>query len=140
MLIHASCPRCGESSRDPAEVESGSVRCPGCGSWFSLSLGRIEVVSDDDDITTWLRSAPPAGGAAEAVETCGSCGYEGPMLKDEVMAYPCCPACNADQRPGNEVRHRAHRCPECRSPVEALPGRTVICPGCGCFLGCLVRA
>ena len=114
------------------------VACPRCGARFVL-----EPVIIDETVTSWIGMGPvptSAGPSRLPLGTaghCAVCGYSGPMLADETMAYPDCPACGASQRDRAIGRWLRVECPECEKPIEAERGKSVVCPHCKRFLGCL---
>ena len=100
MLLHVSCPECGQTismrTGDDAEIPA----CPRCGRPLAIarSPGQQTVTPDqptasgtvdDDIIVSWLARAaglPPAtsGGYPE----CPACGYQGLMAFDSESSRP----------------------------------------------------
>jgi hypothetical protein len=125
MSTLVRCPSCGG---DWAEAE---VRCPSCG---------FEAAAEDV-VASWLAAEPGEsvrGSGEEAI--CLACGYEGPLVEGLDEGRVLCPACGTPwQKPG-VVREAA--CPDCGKVIlltEEDRGRTIVCPGCHAFLGCLLE-
>lgn len=134
MHAHISCPTCGEDGLDVVETEGEVVTCPRCGTRLAFA-----PVTTEDDVASWLGTAPARAEPPQSGEAgnCPACGYYGPMLADASLAYPDCPACGASQRDRATGRLVRMACPECCEPVEAERGKSVVCPHCKKFLGCL---
>jgi hypothetical protein len=117
-----ACPTCGQSYKD-----AGTGGCPSC---------RI-----DSAIVAWLApgSDGDGGGPRGEESVCLTCGYAGEM--DCEGGLPTCPACRA-VLPSVRVS-RIIRCEGCGQAIgisEEDRGRTIICPHCQYFLGCVLRA
>lgn len=120
--------------------------------------------ADEPHLASWLGAQPLPAEAPSETESldCFGCGYEGPMVLDPATPWPVCPACGRSRRilpavdavgnprclpMSNSARpvqparyqptHRELPCPECGEPLTAERGKTVICPACNSFLGCL---
>lgn len=129
MQTPIACPSCGQES--PGTWS----RCPSCGT----------LLDDDDVIVRWVAS-PTEGRSLAADSSCSSCGYTGPMDRHSDLVSEVCPACAAVQdQPGHaNVLIGSHKgsCPDCGFEIrlsEDDRGKTVICPRCKRFLGCLLR-
>lgn len=120
--------------------------------------------TEEQTIASWLGNAPgPADPLVDGPElACQGCGYTGPTVNDPLQPDPICPACGRSIRrgaftgkkipaPAQNQRFfepnplprpatpaRRVPCPDCGRIVTAEAGKTVICPGCNSFLGCLV--
>lgn len=152
-MLHASCPECGQIGRMRTGDDAETPACPRCGRPLVIarSPGQQTVTPDqptasgtvdDDIVVSWLARAaglPPAtsGGYPE----CPACGYQGLMAFDSDRAGLICPACFQEYRPKPAPARAEVPCPHCGHAIEIgeeLRGRTVICPGCKYFLGCLL--
>lgn len=132
MQAELRCPNCGERLDGPGQP------CGNCGS-----------AAGEACVAAWLSEpgeSPSAKGQAEAERLCPGCGYLGPMIVGEDEAV--CPACfvilpkiaAAGQR--EPAPWQITRCPACRlalAVTEADRDRTIVCPRCKYFLGCLLR-
>src|SRR3954449_3916725 len=97
----------------------------------------------DDLILTWLspeaRPAGPVPGTDD--KECPSCGYVGEFVADAGRSY--CPACFGilPSPPAKELR-RIVTCPNCDVEItlsDSDRNKTIVCPRCKFFLGCLYR-
>jgi hypothetical protein len=98
----------------------------------------------DEQVLSWL--SQPSGSAplsAGGDLTCRSCGYEGLMQYDSVQGDTMCPACMAVYTTRPTGDRRVIDCPGCGQAVpygERDRGKTILCPACKYFLGCLIPA
>jgi uncharacterized membrane protein YvbJ len=121
--------------------------CPSCG---STNLGDSEAACPDCGVATDLESRiaswiEPAGEVPARVSdtpeaVCGACGYSGEMTPEPLGTT--CPACGVSvESRRSEAATRVSGmidCPECGRKISVTKedeGKTVICPGCSCFLG-----
>jgi anaerobic ribonucleoside-triphosphate reductase len=122
-----TCPSCGSTNLIDSEAA-----CPDCGAGADL----------ESRIASWIEPAgeapAPVSGAPEAV--CNACGYSGEMLPEPRGTT--CPACGVTVEAGrSEPMARVSgmiECTECGRKISVTKedeGKTVICPGCSCFLG-----
>jgi hypothetical protein len=122
-----TCPSCGSTN-----LIDGEATCPDCGSGADL----------ESRIASWIEPAGEAparvSDAPEAI--CAACGYSGEMVPEPSGAT--CPACGVTvELRQSEATTRVSgmiECSECGrkiSVAEEDEGKTVICPGCSCFLG-----
>jgi hypothetical protein len=129
MLSPATCPACG------AGWDAADLSCPACG-FFSSAAPRAE-----DLIASWVATSAPAESPSTDRDTvCVACGYEGPMVASPDGHPGPCPACG-DPWPDRADIIRKVTCPDCGEPLpltEGDRGKTIICPGCRSFLGCLM--
>ena len=133
-----TCPSCGEAT-------PGSGSCPRCGGNLPDPV--------DDFIASWMAAADsPGPRRAEDVE-CRDCGYSGEMSTVEGRLV--CPACGARHPPRQvadapaaarvedvPVPARDIDCPNCGRAIEVHDvdaGKSVICPSCNYFLGCMKK-
>lgn len=123
------CPFCGST-----KPGAGAPGCPDCGT-------RLDA---EDQIASWLDAPPEAPGRrpVSPVPVCTACGYEGDMIVEGDRGGTTCPACFVVIQPRRtEAATRVVRvieCPECGRSIGLAredAARTVICPGCSCFLG-----
>lgn len=135
MLIRISCPCCGDDGEGAVTAEGNELACPRCGARLVLS-----PVDPEQAALSWVGSTGEADGPTPEgpVDACVSCSYEGTMLDDESLGYPICPECGASQRDRKIGKQRRVPCPECGRPIEAERGKSVVCPHCQTFLGCLI--
>ena len=100
-----------------------------------------EGLTIDDKVVSWL--SQPAFAPlpkSDAVASCTSCGFEGLIQYGPERGDTICPACLAvcSARP---ERPREHvDCPNCNRAIEIREidrGRTIVCPDCHYFLGCM---
>ncbi|HEY2302732.1 MAG TPA: hypothetical protein VGH66_12620 [Acidimicrobiales bacterium] len=124
-----TCPLCGST-----RLGDGDPACPDCGA-------RLD---EEALIASWL-DAPAAAGKpqeASAEPSCTACGYAGELVIDAATGATSCPACLVvipSRRDEGTVKvARVIKCPECGQDIglaKGDEGKTVICPGCSCFLG-----
>jgi hypothetical protein len=130
------CPQCG------AAGDSSAQNCPKCG----ISLAESPTPCDAL-IAAWLSPGPdPAESRHVAGESeCPKCGYAGEMASERGRAR--CPACLSEfvgERAGELSPVRlVVACPHCGVPIRISDNdrdRTILCPECKCFLGCLLKS
>lgn len=130
MDAELRCPTCGE------RLDGSGRPCPSCGS-----------AAGEEWAAAWVSEpAAAAGGTAEAERLCPGCGYLGPLIVGEDEAV--CPACYVVLPKTSAVLEREPalwqitRCPGCQlalAVTEADRDRTIVCPRCKYFLGCLLK-
>ena len=96
----------------------------------------------DDAVAFWM-SQPPIEPVPEthAVASCASCGWEGLMPYDSARGDTICPACLAVYRTRPEPAQQLINCPNCQEPIQMHEndrGKTIVCPACNYFLGCVL--
>jgi hypothetical protein len=129
MPSQVACPACG------AGWDDADASCPACG-FVNPASPPVE-----DLIASWVvTSTPPEPPSAERDTVCLACGYEGPMESSPDGHRGPCPACG-DPWPelGGIIRKVA--CPDCGEVIPLTGehrGKTIVCPRCHSFLGCLV--
>jgi hypothetical protein len=147
MVRRFQCPNCGEHGWILAEEPTVAPRCLRCSHRLEVEPAPFETIPHersviDDTVVSWL-SQPPLVPLPriDAVASCVSCGFEGVMQYDSRGGDPMCPACLAIYRPRPLSFQQFINCPNCQQPIEVLEcdrGRTVVCPECNYFLGCVL--
>ena len=144
MQLRLTCASCGEVARILTEDLGDIPQCPGCGHRFnvnSLSDGEatVERPRIDDIIVSWLSQSLDSSERDSAGDaTCQRCGYAGMFRGDAVC--PVCREVNPVQTPSGPP---IVDCPNCGKAIDLLEndrGKTIICPGCKYFLGCVLPA
>ncbi len=147
MLVPFICNDCGEAGSVLLEQEADIPRCPRCAGELSIErTGDEEPVflhgDLDDDVVSWVSQpseSPEVRSGGEIV--CSACGYAGVMSYDSDQGDAICPACMTVFRKKRPPGYVTIDCPSCGQIVEYSDidrGKTIICPGCKYFLGCLV--
>lgn len=123
---------------------------PACASCGSTKLGDDACLDcgagleAEDRIAAWLEVSheSPAPTTAVPSPACTACGYEGEMIVDAERGGTTCPAClvviPARRTEAASKVARVVECPECGRSIGLAKedeGKTVVCPGCSCFLG-----
>jgi uncharacterized paraquat-inducible protein A len=132
------CPVCGEQCGATTGAHVAPAECPRCGTNIETSPP-LPGPADEGLIVDWLSSAASQDGP-EPIRgelACPTCGYEGPMDRDGER--PVCPACRSELP--ILAGRRIVRCPGCGQAFglsEEDRDRTILCPRCKRFLGCLV--
>ena len=146
-MFHVTCVACGIDGILLHDESSDVPRCLQCGQPFQVvaqakgqSPRRREPT--DDVITTWLSEGPFRPPPAKSYEfACRHCGYLGPKPHKDRLGMVSCPACGEVDRAHRKYGRSRTVCPDCGLVFELLAhdrGRTVLCPGCNYFLGCLL--
>lgn len=154
MLIRLSCPACGELGDEVVYLDRDEVACPSCGQWLRVQVEPQPVGgAPESHITQWVRatgSHRPHHRPSPREGDCRACGFTGEMLQGVEPGIEYCPACGAPHRravtaareatlrPAPQAVTKSVDCPECGRPIVAERGKTVICPACNSFLGCLL--
>ena len=148
MVRRLRCPNCGEHGWILSDEPTVAALCLRCSHRLE-----VEPVADEetpretpaieDAIAAWL-SQPviPAAPENDAVASCVSCGFEGLMPCDSPRGDTICPACLAVFRTKPEPVQQLIDCPNCQGPIEVHEsdrGKTIVCPACNYFLGCVLR-
>jgi transcription elongation factor Elf1 len=144
VLYDLTCPACGARVTIVVENLPDAPRCPICGDLLAVapSSGRIDWAPvDADRIVGWLSETNTApSGICSTDTTCLSCGYTGVMDRDHERGGEVCPACQAAYQRTLRQLTRRFDCPQCGNPLTLSDqdrGKTVVCPACKCFLGCI---
>jgi hypothetical protein len=148
-MLHVICATCGIDGILLADEGGEIPQCLQCGRPFQvtspaerLSFRRAEPT--EDLVASWVSGETvPFVRAPLAFDDfiCRVCGYRGPAEKKDGWRYRSCPACGEFDRPPTKYPKPKALCPECELLFEISAhdrGKTVICPGCHCFLGCLM--
>ena len=119
--------------------------CPSCG---STCLGEGDAVclvcgtrvDSEAQIASWLDAPDTTPGrqpdGPESV--CTACGYAGDMIVGPGTTCPACLVVIPPRRTESTRVVRVVECPECGQGIGLTredAGKTVVCPGCSCFLG-----
>jgi hypothetical protein len=147
MLLYVTCEACGVAGSILVADEANLPGCPRCDGRLSVrARGGAErstrVRGFDEEIVAWVSepyAAAPVYPDQEVV--CRACGWAGVMPFDSDRGDSICPACLAVYWLKPPPGHRSVACPGCGQPVEFSDldrGRTILCPACNYFLGCLV--
>ncbi len=145
MLIRLTCPACGDQGTPLVDDLADLPHCPGCGQQFAVvsqAAALPPASTTDAEILSWLSqpgSIPEA--ASNSAPDCRSCGYTGPLELDAERERYFCPACRSVCRPAVARPVKTTDCPHCGASFdlcESDRGRTVLCPECKYFLGCLL--
>jgi hypothetical protein len=149
MRLQINCSACGLVGTVLVEEEPEIPRCPRCGGPLAVESVPTETSAAhrgaiDDEIVSWLsRSAPASERSTDVDLACSSCGFAGLMPFDSARGDTICPACLAVYRTKPISDHRAVTCPACGLSVEVSDrdrGKTILCPDCRYFLGCVIPA
>jgi hypothetical protein len=144
MLCHVHCPACGGDGTILVEDPALLPRCPTCGHPLGAMqpTGRSgQATVDTEQILSWLSESGPTQSSVSSPETtCATCGYTGPMERDPDRGGMFCPACLGAYRPRANRLTRTFDCPDCGTAFELAEhdrGKTIVCPACKHFLGCV---
>jgi hypothetical protein len=146
-MLHVTCVACGVDGILLADESTGVPRCLQCGRPFRVSSveearPRVERRPTEELIATWLGPGPGLPDSAKFFEfACRFCGYLGPTPPKDRMGVVACPACRQFERPPRRNGRSRTVCVNCELVFELSAhdrGRTVLCPGCNYFLGCLL--
>jgi hypothetical protein len=146
-MVHVTCVPCGINGVLLADESPDIPRCLRCGRPFQVaeiraSRSRNEGRPTDDLIATWLSEGPVRPARAQACDfSCRYCGYAGPTPHKNGFGVIACPVCGEWDRPRRKLGRSRTVCPDCGLIFELSAhdqGKTVICPGCNYFLGCLI--
>ena len=146
MLGAISCPACGEKGRILTDNESDFPNCPLCGQALEAEPVYIATPACEEptvsDIVAWLSEQDPAGGHGVGITTCSSCRIEQMALYESDRGELVCMVCLTLERGRHKASCTLVDCPDCREPLELYEvdrGKTVVCPHCHHFLGCLLH-
>jgi hypothetical protein len=144
MLYDVHCPACGGDGTIFIEDPERVPRCPKCGHPLGVMppSGRSgQAAVDTEQILSWLSESDPTQSSVSSPETtCAHCGYTGPMERDPDRGGMFCPACLGAYRPRANRLTRTFDCPDCGVAFELTEhdrGKTIVCPACKHFLGCV---
>jgi hypothetical protein len=147
MMRRFQCLNCGEHGWILSDELTVAILCLRCGNRLELESAEIEWSPREESaieeaVASWV-SQPPHAPAAQpvAVESCVYCGFEGLMDYDSRRGDTICPACLAVYRTKAESPRQLIDCPNCQAPIEVHDsdrGKTIVCPGCNYFLGCVL--
>jgi hypothetical protein len=153
MFHQVTCSSCGEDGRVLAEDRQDLPSCPRCGGslvWESPHSDEAEPPRDavDADILSWLSQplplpSPSSQPRASDDLDCPFCGYRGLMPFDSDRGDTLCPACLAVYQMRSLPGQQSVDCPNCEQTFEISDrdrGKTILCPVCHYFLGCLIPA
>jgi hypothetical protein len=130
------CPQCGASGDIYSRI------CRKCG----VSLPKLPIPGDEL-IASWLSLDPDPADSRPAVgeSVCPKCGYTGEMASERGRTR--CPACFSEYV-GDRAREPSPvrlviACPHCGVPIRVSDNdrdKTILCPQCKCFLGCVLKS
>jgi phage FluMu protein Com len=147
MLFPFVCTACGVYGSISVGPDAGILKCPRCAGVLSVERAGDESQTAlekpiDDIILSWVsqpRELPDDRPADDNI--CPACGLDGVMSCDSARGDTICPACMSVYWRKRPRGYGTIDCPSCGRTVEYSDidrGRTIICPGCKYFLGCLV--
>jgi hypothetical protein len=146
-MLHVTCVSCGIDGILLADESSDVPRCLQCGQPFHVGSrakrhSGVRSRPTDDLIATWLSEGPVGPPPVKSYEfACRFCGYLGPTPHKDRLGMISCPACGEVARSRRKYGRSRTVCPDCCLVFELSAhdrGRTVLCPGCNYFLGCLL--
>ncbi|MGO8843382.1 MAG: hypothetical protein ACLQF1_20340 [Methyloceanibacter sp.] len=146
-MRHVKCESCGVDGILLADESSDVPRCLQCGQPFQVEspgkgYSRGGGPPTEDLIATWLSHSPVGPPPAKSYDfSCRFCGYLGPKPRKNWLGVVACPGCGEVDRPRKRRGRTRAVCPDCCLVFELSGrdrGRTVLCPGCNYFLGCLL--
>jgi DNA-directed RNA polymerase subunit RPC12/RpoP len=148
MVRRFQCSNCGEHGWILSDEPTVAPRCLRCSHRLEVEPAGVDgnsrgSVTVDDTVVSWLSqpSLVPSP-RSDAVASCVSCGFEGLMQYDSQRGDTICPACLAVYRSRPERGRQLLDCPNCQRPIEIHEsdrGKTIVCPECNYFLGCVLR-
>jgi predicted amidophosphoribosyltransferase len=145
MLRRVTCPACGKRGSVLADDDQSIPPCPICGQPFEAQPSGFEestgLEPSIEEIVSWVSQA---GSLAElaTLRACVSCGSERLMLyqseRGDLICAACLAVCWSQPHPVHEIA----LCPNCGQSIdlyESDRGKTIVCPDCNYFLGCMLR-
>jgi hypothetical protein len=148
MFRRCQCPNCGEHGWILADEPTVAPRCLRCGHRLELEPAVVggnsrESYAIDDTVVSWLsQPAIPRETESDAVASCVCCGITGLMEYESPKGDAICPECLANYGSRPEPLQQLTDCPNCQKTIEVHEsdrGKTIICPECNYFLGCVLR-
>jgi uncharacterized protein YbaR (Trm112 family) len=128
-----ACPRCGHRLEIDRLPEPEAL--PEC-----LAPGNASTI--DGFVLSWLmRPTDLPARASRPDSECPACGYAGLMSLDSDQGDLICPACLQAHRTKQAPVRTERPCPHCGRAIELREkdrGKTIVCPDCKYFLGCLL--
>jgi DNA-directed RNA polymerase subunit RPC12/RpoP len=147
MVRRLRCPNCGEHGFILSDEPTVAALCLRCSHRLEIEPDAFEVCPRDssaieDAVVSWL-SQPPnqSERKIDDVSRCASCGFEGLMQCFSPRGDTFCPTCMAIYRARPEPVKQLIDCPNCSRPIEVHErerGKTIVCPDCNYFLGCVL--
>ena len=148
MVRRFQCPNCGEHGWILAEEPTVAPRCLRCSHRVEVEPVSVEwplreESAIEEAVVSWI-TQPSHVPVAQTVEvaSCVYCGFEGLMKYESPRGDTICPACLAIYRTGPEPIQQLVDCPNCQERIqvhESDRGKTIVCPACNYFLGCVLR-
>jgi hypothetical protein len=148
-MLHVTCVSCGVDGILLADESRDFPRCLQCGQPFRVRASspakgesRVGGRLTDELVSTWLSEGPPLPRPARSFEfVCRSCGYAGSKPPKDRFGARVCPRCGELDRPRPRYGRSKTVCLDCGLIFELRSrdrGRTILCPRCNYFLGCLL--
>jgi hypothetical protein len=148
-MLHVRCITCGVDGILLADESSDIPRCLQCGRPFQVQATPPDesheqgcVKATEDLIATWLGEGPPLPTKPKKFDfVCRCCGHVGSKPRKDRFGAVACPACGELDRPPRRRGRSQTVCLNCGLIFELSArdrGRTILCPGCNYFLGCLL--
>jgi hypothetical protein len=148
MVCRFQCPNCGEHGWVLSDEPTVAPRCLRCGHRVEVEPPAVEVTprdsrAIDDTVASWLSQPSLAPmPRSDAVACCVSCGFGGLLPCASPKGDTYCPTCLAIYRAAPVPVQQLEDCPNCQKPIEVYEcdrGKTIVCPECNYFLGCVLR-
>lgn len=148
-MLHVICSSCNVDGILLVDESRDVPRCLKCGQPFQVRVtssangpSPLDGGPSDDLITTWLSEGPALPSPPRLFDFfCRSCRYAGLKPPKDRFGVVACPACGEIDRPPRRFGRSKTVCLDCGLVFELSPadrGRTILCPGCNYFLGCLL--
>jgi hypothetical protein len=150
-MLRVWCISCGVDGILLADDSRDIPRCLQCGRPFQVQEAAPEkrqrqepicAKPTEDLIATWLIEGPPLPAKPKSFDfVCHCCGHAGPKPRRDRFGALACPACGELDRPPRRRGRSQTVCLNCGLLFELSArdrGRTILCPGCNYFLGCLL--
>jgi hypothetical protein len=118
MVCRFQCPNCGEHGWILSDEPTVAPRCLRCSHRVEVEPPAVEVTPRE------------------------SRGFEGLMPCASPKGDTYCPTCLAIYRTAPIPVQQLEDCPNCQKPIEVYEcdrGKTIVCPECNYFLGCVLR-
>ena len=147
MVRRLQCPNCGDHGWLISDELTVVPVCLRCGHRLDVQraesrLPLRETPTIDDDVVFWMSQlAATTASSSEPLAKCSECGFEGLTPCDSPKGDTICPACFAVSWIGPRPVQQRVECPNCQATIEVHEsdrGKTIVCPGCHYFLGCVL--